>query len=110
MGVAVASILYRSPDVEIEQTVYPIGLTVNPNPFPSMGLDENGRVFFTFELTVINSNQNPNLTLTVYVQPSTVQNLTVQHCLENSQPNLSALNNECDKGQWEEAGEHTSPM
>ncbi len=103
MGIAVASILYRSPDVEIEQTVYPLGLTVSPNPFPSLGLDENGRVNFTFELIVSSSNQNPNLTLTVYVLPSLVQNLSIQHCIENSQPNLTGLNMECGEG-WEAGG------
>ncbi len=95
MGVAVASILFRSPDVELEQNVYPLGLTVDPNPFPGVGLDESGTGSFTFELTVTNSRNNPNLTLAVHVLPSAVQNLSIQHCLENSQPNLSAFNNEC---------------
>lgn len=100
VGLAVAGILFRSPDVVVEQQVYPLGLTINPNPFPGIGLNTNGAVNFTFELTVINSNRNPNLTLTVYVLPSQVQNLSVSHCLENSQPNLTGLNGDCDQGEW----------
>ncbi len=101
MGVAVASILFRSQDVELEQNVYPLGLTVDPYPFPGVGLDENGKGRFTFELTVTHSKNNPNLTLVVHILPSAVQNLSIKHCLENSQPNLSAFNNECDKNEWD---------
>ncbi len=39
--------------------------------------------------------------LTVHVEPSSVPNLTIFHCLENSQPNLTGLNQECDKGELE---------
>ncbi len=100
-GVVTGAIIYRSPDIEQEQSVFPLGLTVSPNPFPGAGLDQNGRGRFEFELTVWNSLHNPNLTVTVNVVPSTAVNLTVFHCLENTQLNLSSLNAECDKGQRE---------
>ncbi|MFQ5874892.1 MAG: hypothetical protein ACE5JL_14000 [Dehalococcoidia bacterium] len=95
LGIGVAAILYRSPDIEQDQTVFPLALSVSPNPFPGVGLVANGIGNFTFELTVTSANQNPNLTLTVFVEPSAATNLTVSHCLENSQLNLSAFNNEC---------------
>ncbi len=101
LGVAVAAILYRSPDLTQDQTVYPLGLSASPNPFPDIGLGASGNQNFTFELTVSNSNQNPNLTLSVFVQPSVAQNLSISHCLENSQPNLSAVNNECSENDFE---------
>ncbi len=100
IGVAVASILYRSQDIEIQQTVYPLSLTVSPNPFPDIGLDADGSQNFTFELTASSSNQNPDLALTAYVIPSPAENLTIQHCLENSQTDLSGLNSECDQFEW----------
>ena len=104
LGIAVAAILFRSPDVEQDQTVFPLGLSVSPNPFPGIGLDEAGSANFTFELTVTNPNNNPNLTLEVFVQPSFAQNLSISHCLENSQPNLTSLNSECSKGEFEGGG------
>ncbi|MFQ5910191.1 MAG: hypothetical protein ACE5IJ_05655 [Thermoplasmata archaeon] len=101
MGVAVAAILYRSPTLEQEQTIYPLSLSVSPNPFPSLAMDADGLVNFTFELTVVNSDDNPNLTLSVFVQPSPAVNMSVSHCIENSQPNLSALNNECAESDFQ---------
>ena len=96
LGVVAGALLYRSQDIEQEQTVYPLGLSVAPNAFPGVGLDENGEGTFTFDLTVSNSFDNPNLTVTLRVQSSTPsQNLSIFHCLENSQINLSGLNNEC---------------
>ncbi len=95
LGVAVAAILYRSPTLEQEQTIFPLSLSVSPNPFPSIAMDADGLQNFTFDLTVVNSDQNPNLALSVFVQPSPAQNLSISHCIENSQPNLSAVNNEC---------------
>ncbi|MFQ5918541.1 MAG: hypothetical protein ACE5I4_00680 [Thermoplasmata archaeon] len=105
LGVAVAAILYRSQDVEQEQTIFPLDLQVSPNPFPGVGLDTNGRGNFTFQLTVSNAFSNPNLTLTVFVDSVTPTNLSAFHCLENSQPNLTALNKNCaDDDFWDGPG------
>ncbi len=95
LGVAVAAILYRTQDITQDQTIFPLGISVGPNPFPSIGLSQEGIQNFTFSLTIINSIQNPNLTLSVFVRPSVAQNLSVSHCIENSQANFSAVNNEC---------------
>ena len=105
MGVAVAAILYRTPVLEQEQTVFPLGISVSPNPFPGVGLDDTGQGNFTFLLTVSNSFDNPNLALTVFVDSTTPANLTAFHCLENSQVNLSGLNKNCaDDVFWDGPG------
>lgn len=104
VALAVAGILFRSPDVELDQDVYPIGLEVNPNPFPGIGLNQQGRANFTFELEIFNSNQNPNLTVVVFVQPSLVENLTVQHCLETTQAAHADANEECALDEWHVQG------
>lgn len=104
IALAVAGILFRSPDVELDQDVFPLGLTVSPNPLPGVGLNQQGSANFTLLLTVFNSAANPNLTLTLHVVPTQVENLTVQHCLENSQPELTGLNSECDLNEWEVYG------
>ncbi len=95
VGLAVGAIIFRSPDVNVEQDIFPIGLTVDPDPFPGVGMEPSGSATFTFDLTVTNPGSNPNLTLTVYVIPTLVENLTVSHCLMNPQENLSDVNTVC---------------
>lgn len=104
---AVAAILYRSQDLEQEQTIFPLDLQVSPNPFPSVGLDNLGRGNFTFSLTVSNSFSNPNLTLTLFVDSTTPTNVSAFHCLENPQPNATTLNRNCaDDFFWDGAGQY----
>ncbi|MFQ5910112.1 MAG: hypothetical protein ACE5IJ_05245 [Thermoplasmata archaeon] len=80
--------------------MFPLALFVSPNPFPDVGLGEGASANFTFELTVFNSGQNPDLALVVSVQPSSAQNLSISHCLENGQVNLSGFNQECKDGEF----------